>query len=56
MKPITHARRRGVLLAASAAVGSALLGMPFSASSRTLDEITAVANRQSQWLLGENSL
>lgn len=41
MKPITHARRRGVLLAASAAVGSALLGLPFSASSRTLDEIMA---------------
>lgn len=41
MTPITNASRRGVLLAASAAVGSALLGLPFSASARTLDEILA---------------
>lgn len=41
MTPIRNASRRGVLLAASAAVGSALLGLPFSASARTLDEILA---------------
>lgn len=41
MKQIRNASRRGVLLAASAVLGSALLGLPGGASARTLDEIVA---------------
>lgn len=41
MKQIRNASRRTVLLAASAAFGSALLGLPAGAGARTLDEIVA---------------
>lgn len=41
MKQIRNASRRSVLLAASAAFGSVLLGLPAGASARTLDEIVA---------------
>ncbi|HEX7864815.1 MAG TPA: transporter substrate-binding domain-containing protein [Variovorax sp.] len=41
MKQIRNASRRGVLLAASAVLGSALLGLPGGASARSLDEIVA---------------
>ncbi|MGB3066984.1 MAG: transporter substrate-binding domain-containing protein [Ottowia sp.] len=41
MKPIRNANRRHVLLAASAMLGTTLLGLPAGASARTLDEIMA---------------
>jgi polar amino acid transport system substrate-binding protein len=41
MKQTTNAVRRGLLVAGSLALGSALLGLPASASARTLDEIVA---------------
>ncbi len=41
MKQIRNASRRGALLAASAVVGSVLLGLPGGASARSLDDIVA---------------
>jgi len=41
MKQIRNAARRALLAAGSLAVGSALLGLPASASARTLDEVVA---------------
>ena len=41
MKQTRNASRRSVLLAASAAFGSTLLGLPAGASARTLEEIVA---------------
>lgn len=41
MKPIRNASRRQVLFAATAALGSTVLGLPTLASARSLDEIVA---------------